>query len=179
MLFWRVAKKILHGKGIALLQGITNSVINFAIPANIKPIQDTDIPDTLEPGIITPALEIKSKSTASMVLSVDGKKVAPSLNDTCGDVDLFGYEKPSLKEVQAHLKEELKLLENLKSIISDENKQGEVISKISHALTNISERIKALRKAKLSQTFHLEKLIKESARNPDNKDKVYAISKVS
>ena len=112
LLLWRVVKKILHGKGIALLKGMKNlghvlngeatrgnitlkdSWINFAIPENIKAPDNIGIPDVLEPGIISEAIQIKAKSSSSMVLSVDGKKIAPRLSENSGDVNLFGYESP-------------------------------------------------------------------------------------
>jgi hypothetical protein len=49
---------------------------------------DYDFPKEIPPGIITSTLELKSKEN-SYILSVDGKKLAPGLNENSGDQDLF------------------------------------------------------------------------------------------
>ena len=46
-------------------------------------------------GIIHSALQLKSGSDESFVLSFDGKKLAPGLNAEFGDQDLFGHEPAS------------------------------------------------------------------------------------
>jgi hypothetical protein len=70
--------------------------INFAVPSTNSICQfntmETKIPGELPHGIIYQAIELKSSSDNSYVLSVDGKKIAPGLTEKNRDRDLFGHE---------------------------------------------------------------------------------------
>ena len=70
--------------------------INFAVPSTNSICQfntmETKIPGELPHGIIYQAIELKSSSDNSYVLSVDGKKIAPGLTEKNGDQYLFGHE---------------------------------------------------------------------------------------
>jgi hypothetical protein len=70
--------------------------INFAVPSTNSICQfntmETKISGELPHGIIYQAIELKSSSDNSYVLSVDGKKIAPGLTERNGDRYLFGHE---------------------------------------------------------------------------------------
>ena len=152
LLLWRVVKKLLHGKGIELLKGIKNlgqilhgeatsgtispqsSWINFAIPEHIKSPDNIGIPDVLEPGIIDEAIQIKTKSNSSMVLSVDGKKIAPGLSEDWGDVNLFGHETPNLQLLKEERPRETKVIDTLGQAFSLPGAQKELVDAISASI---------------------------------------------
>jgi hypothetical protein len=60
---------------------------------------DYGFPKEIPQGIITSTLELKSKEN-SYILSVDGKKLAPGLNENSGDQDLFGHETSQTDSLQ-------------------------------------------------------------------------------
>ena len=121
MKFWKVLYRMFHGKALRFMSG-TKSVgqvlrdsshignydpqetnINFAVP-NTQTIinytsMDYDFPKKIPPGIITSTLELKSKEN-SYILSVDGKKLSPGLNENSGDQDLFGHETSQTDSLQ-------------------------------------------------------------------------------
>jgi hypothetical protein len=55
-------------------------------------------------GIITSTLKLKSKEN-SYILSADGKKLAPGLNENSGDQDLFGHETSTVLYISPKLKQ--------------------------------------------------------------------------
>lgn len=78
------------------------SSINFAVPSQkrLSTFDGTavDLPNEIPPGIISLVMKPLEKS---YILSFDGKKLAPGLNEHCGDQDLFGHEKiESLNETK-------------------------------------------------------------------------------
>jgi hypothetical protein len=94
-----------------------NSHINFAVPdvRNLTALDAVDIPKEIHPGVIQQSIYLKSKSSRSMVVSFDGKKVASGLNEENADVDLFGLEKPYLIVTQKRLVNELCLIDRLQA----------------------------------------------------------------
>jgi hypothetical protein len=66
--------------------------INFAVPSTNSICQFNTTETKIPPGIIYQAIELKSSSDNSYVLSVDGKKIAPGLTERNGDRYLFGHE---------------------------------------------------------------------------------------
>ena len=113
MKFSKVLYRMFHGKALRFMPG-TKAVgqvlcdsshtsignydpqktnINFAVPNTHTIINYTSM------GIITSTLELKSKEN-SYILSVDGKKLTPGLNENSGDQDLFGYETSQTDSLQ-------------------------------------------------------------------------------
>lgn len=180
-LFWRVVYKLFHGTGVRFFSGTKslgqiltgegtrgsicpqNSEINFAVPNTPNLVAEiTSIPKVTPPGVIHGALQMKSSSDESMVLSIDGKKLAMGLTQDWGDQDLMGFEVPNLKESKNQLEKELGEFADLNACIENETDKSEVIERITNCITTITLRIKQLRELKVSQTFHLTKLQKKS-----------------
>ena len=113
MKFSKVLYRMFHGKALRFMSG-TKSVgqvlcdsshtsignydpqetnINFAVPNTHTIINYTSM------SIITSTLELKSKEN-SYILSADGKKLAPGLNENSGDQDLFGHETSQTDSLQ-------------------------------------------------------------------------------
>ena len=66
------------------------------------------------PGIIEATVEVKSRSTTSMTLSVNGKNISPEWWPyDSGDIDLFGYETPSLISMQKEWYDKIQFLKTL------------------------------------------------------------------
>ena len=196
-LFWRVVYKILHGTAIRLFSGMKSlgqvvngemsrgelspqeSQINFAVPDvhNLRGSDIVTIDKEIQPGVIHQSLDLKSKSQRSMVLSVDGKKVATGLNDVNGDINLFGFEKPNLEEAKQRISEEFLIIDQLQSSIDASNKdQHLTVGSITSAVLMISTRIKDLRKLYQSQTFMMKKFLKAAGNYWRKSKYLYAIS---
>ena len=202
--FWKVMYRLFHGKALRFMAGSksTGNVItaeekrgafnpqkasiNFAVPhqniiSNFQPVR-TDIPRELEPGVIQQTLDLKSSEPENdskcYVLSVDGKKLAPGLDNEHGDQDLFGHEEiETLQMTKDRLKDELEVVEMTK----DEFGSLDTISKITRLKTMvllISNRIKDLRQLYVKQTLALKKFSKEAGEDWRNSKFVYAISSV-
>ena len=114
--FWKVAYKIMGDKFILFMSGLKNlgqvvsgecqrgysnpceSQINFAVPSTkiIRDYNTQNFPKQLKPGIITETLNSVGKknvhSEKDYIISVDGKKLVSGVDDTGGDIDLFGHE---------------------------------------------------------------------------------------
>jgi hypothetical protein len=82
--------------------------INFAVPKvdaviMFEPL-GMDIPRELPLGVIHQAIQMKSTDNRC-VLSVDGKKLAPGLNEENGDQDVFDHEETESLEVLKKINE--------------------------------------------------------------------------
>ena len=150
----------------------------------------TQSPKKSPPGIIDDVVQQVAKDDKKdYVLAIDGKKVAQGLTESYGDIDLRGYEKPSLKETNEQNEHETQLLASLDSQIPPHMAPDCKLSSIlpgpsSHILENlqsiataISQRIRDIRDLHRRQRFLKQKLEKLQARNIDHKDKyTFAIS---
>lgn len=197
--FWRVMYRLFHGKALRFMGGLrkedeesepnTNrggyspdkSSINFAVPSQRK-ITSTDLlninlPKELPPGIIKQALEMKSKEK-SYILSCDGKKLAPGLNEEWGDQDLFGHEEyDSLSTLQNRLKDEVENIEELR-LQWDTLADDEKVKRLETTIKMVSLRIKDLRMLYVNQTKHLKRFMKQGGQNWKTTKYVYAISSI-
>ena len=99
-----------------------DSNVNFAVP-DLHVIRDFNACPSLQktssdlsPGVLEECIDMKAKSqeNSSFILSVDGKKIAPGLNESWGDEDLFGHENPKLEERKKALADDLRSVECLK-----------------------------------------------------------------
>ena len=175
MVFWRVIYKLLLSgdKSVSEYQSDQTTVssstnpqssnINFAVP-NVHSIRTfkgvPSLPSELRPGIIDHGLELKSGTSSSFVLSVDGKKVAAGLTDKWGDIDLFGHEPVPLDEVRSRMEKELKEVQKLDTLLgnsdikdSQEVNMTEILKQIATLVKVISLHIQDLRQTKLNQVF--------------------------
>jgi hypothetical protein len=93
MKFWKVMYRLFHGKVLRVMSGIKSAgqvikdvsskrsydrqttSINFAVPNTNSICQFNTTETKIPPGIIYQAIELKSSSDNSYVLSVDGKKL--------------------------------------------------------------------------------------------------------
>ncbi len=200
-LFWRVVYKLFHGAAIRFFSGVrslgqvvTNegnrghlsagdSHINFAVPdiGNLATFDATSLPNVLSPGVIQSALDIKSSSPHSMVLSVDAKKVALGLSSEWGDIDLMGYEQPGLAAMKEGMQADITVVEELQESL--EQLPGltatvELIPRISSVLQIVTGRIKELRELIVTQTLRMKKLIKQAGEKWKESNMVGAISRV-
>ena len=128
---------------------------NFAIPdEKLLRKSKSGLPKCVKCGIIEESMSLVDKGK-EYVLALDGKQTSPRLlNDTEGDVNLWGYEGP------------LTLDESLERLRLQENCILDVVAKASRFDSNINEfatdlktdiqivtkRIKSLREAKLDMS---------------------------
>jgi hypothetical protein len=115
----------------------------------------------------------------SVVLSVDGKKLATGLNEKLGDVDL--------SEVKAVLEKDLELTDNAIEAVQKLHsltdisplKVQAVMFKLKELLTRISFCIKELRLLNVKQSLSLKKIQNFAGDNWRQSKFLYAISNIS
>ena len=111
--FWKMGYRLLKDKFVLFMGGMKNtgqiisgdtprgcynpaeSTINFAVPSisTISSFNRDHFPQTLKPGVIRQALQPHiDDDNRDYIISVDGKKLVPGVNDGAGDIDLFGHE---------------------------------------------------------------------------------------
>ena len=208
MQFWKVGYKLLQGKFLLFMSGEKHdgeticgacqkseynpqsSNINFAVPSeavlrsyNFGP----QLPRELPPGIIDNAMNIhKNNNQTSFIVSVDGKKIAPGLNEKFGDIDLFGHEKnQTLENVRAQHRVEIERIDELcqeASKIDDITEarcsEFKILDRLLSVVTGVSEHTKTLRSIQLKQNFALTKFKKLAGENWKSSKYVYAISSI-
>lgn len=157
------------------------SSINFAVPSQkrLTAFDGTavDLPNEIPPGIISESLAMKPLEK-SYILSFDGKKLAPGLNENWGDQDLFGHEEiESLNETKKRLEHEINYIDKTVDAWSNLEKH-EQIDKLQNIVTFVSSRLKDLRHLVLKQQFALQKFLKEGGPDWRNSKYVYAISSI-
>ena len=198
--FWRVGYKLFHGSFLRFMSGgksegqlidsgesgrddnknlsPMDANVNFAVP-DIKSIREykgcdslRDLPRELPPGVIEESIDMKANinKNVSYVLCVDGKKIAPGLNETSGDENLFGHERPKLKERLEALQSDLAAIEVL--LHEDEIS----IQTIFRCARRLSLRVKDLRELKVKQSFALERFMKWAGEDWRNGKYAHAIS---
>ena len=123
---------------------------NFAVPDDkILNRSKTNIPSSVEPGIITDSIKLIDK-TKQIVLSMDGKQTGKGLNNKGqGDVNLWGFEgPPSLQETLHENQREVNFFNNLALQLTDETTFCEsAIKKLKFALQISSNKCKNLRES--------------------------------
>ncbi len=187
--YFRMVYSILHGKGINLMAGVKSlgqilngndqrgqidpqlSQINFAIPdVSVLRLNSSDIPNRLEPGIIHQGIDIKSNSTSSMVIGFDGKKLAAGLNEHDGDINLWGYEKPNLKEANVRIEKETQLVDST-------FKEGYRHEDLCPVISIVSNRIKQMRELSVRLHLHLASMKRKAGENWKQSKYAYGISR--
>jgi hypothetical protein len=144
--------------------------INFAVPSlSILRQYNADVfPPRLQPGLIRPTLESKaSDREKDFILSVDGKKLAPGINESEGDIDLFGHEKGITLQKQktihqkedAMIKEAQEMLEKLASGDSDESSKSSADSKLRDIHKMLSSQLQDSRNNLLKLERLMNKLL--------------------
>ena len=189
--FWEVVYKVCKGKGLHLFSGSKNrgclqskkmdrgsydpalSNHNFAVP-DIKSLVNNcaDIPNLIFPGILEGAMKMLDKSK-QYVLSVDGKKIAAGLGKPlCGDINLWGHEKPNLEEALRQRNEDIEFIKNIEKEINNIDADSEVQPKIKFLptlLAKMTQYISGIRSTEIGHRKLLKKLEKLAKNNPDKK----------
>ena len=128
----------------------TSGSFNFAVPDDkVLHKSKTNIPRTIEPGIINESLLLIDKSK-EIVLSLDGKQTGKGLNNQGqGDVDLWGFEgPPSLQQTKDENECEINFYHNLALQLTDEDNMCQRSMKsLKFALQISSHKIKNLRES--------------------------------
>ena len=125
---------------------------NFAVPdEKILRKSRTGLPKVLKCGIIEEAIPLLDPGK-EYILSLDGKQTSPGLlNESEGDVNLWGYEgPPMLEENLDKLREqENEILEIVNKASRDDNCLEDFVSEIKSVIQIITKRICSLRQAKV------------------------------
>lgn len=192
--FWKVGYRLCHGTFLRLMGGEKgagfdpkDSNINFAVPSvptitNFKSV--SSLPDTIEPGLIEHALEIKAKDQRPQVLSYDGKQLATGLTKNGGDENLFGFEVPSLKERAEKRTQDLATIEQARGECealknnSSGNTTGNLTTSIKSVIGVLTDKVKTSREVKVKLDAKLERFIEEAGPEWRKSRLVYAISAV-
>ncbi len=201
--FWLVGYRLFHGSFIRFMSGEKNeygvltaqgtlgnfspqnSQINFAVPS-ITSLQDLKswyvMPRELTPGIIKEAIQQRTAENGTyFILSVDGKKVAPVLNQHSGDQDRFGHKEDiSLSEAQDRFQQDLTMLSDLKRIVAEcanleELQKLSIVEQLKDVISCLSCRIRDLRIVQTKQTMALEKFRKIAGKDWRSSKYVWAI----
>ncbi|XP_053397710.1 uncharacterized protein LOC128556471 [Mercenaria mercenaria] len=214
--FWRAGYRLFRGKFLCFMSGPRaigsflstpssnrkldpeKTEINFAIPSRntFVDAQNSDIPSTLSPGIIHRAVKAISDSPQSKVnmMCLDAKKVTAGLDDTYGDVDMFGHEaRPNLNELRDRLQKEKTLIDDIKIEINefvetceepgfDESdkacKKMEILDMIRALLLVLTLKLKEARTLKRKQEYGLEKLKERAGPEWKTSKYIFAISSI-
>ena len=125
----------------------TSGSFNFAVPDDkVLHKSKTNIPRTIEPGIINESLLLIDKSK-EIALSLDGKQTGKGLNNQGqGDVDLWGFEgPPSLQQTKDENQCEINFYNNLALQLTDEDNMCQrSMRSLKFALQISSHKIKNL-----------------------------------
>ena len=125
----------------------TSGSFNFAVPDDkVLHKSKTNIPRTIEPGIINESLILIDKSK-EFVLSLDGKQTGKGLNNQGqGDVDLWGFEgPPSLQQTKDENQCEINFYNNLAlQLTNEDNMCQRSMRSLKFALQISSHKIKNL-----------------------------------
>ena len=185
--FWEVVYCICHGKGLRLFSGSKNqgcvqsgssvcglykpssSNHNFAVPnENSLGNSSEDLPSIILCGIIEELFQLLDKNK-QYVISIDGKKIATGLGkDDIGDINLWGFEEPSIESRKVRKEKDLELVAAFEEVI-DTCSFDENIDKLPEILSMLSGYIQDIRKTELGHRNLLQHLFKLSQNNPDNK----------
>ena len=184
----------MKGKAVRLLSGPKNSGLkkedrfdpkqgkcNFAVPSFrvLRTIDDSNpIPKEIKPSIIQDVLNLSSTSK-EYILAIDGKKVAQGLNDTAGDIDLWGYETPKKDDKQTRLNNNVAMCNDIRDeyiqldrtdVLNNVVGVGPHIkAQLVSLATATSSHIKDLRELHFQQQKLRDKLQRLEEQNPDNK----------
>ena len=184
--FWEVVYRICHGKGLRLFSGSKNqgclqsggqrgtydpdkSNHNFAVPDEKSLRKSTDdLPNVILCGIIEESFKLLDKNK-QYVISIDGKKIATGLlKDDIGDINLWGFEEPSIESHKACKELDMAILEEFKDMI-DNGTPEEKMAKLPDILSMMTGHLGDIRQTELGHKKLLMRLFKLSLNNPDNK----------
>ena len=196
--FWKMGYRLLKDKFILFMGGLKStgqivakettrglfdpveSSINFAVPSpsTLRAFGSDQFPRILQPGIIKQGLEVHKDSDTDYIVSMDGKKLVPGIDDNGGEIDLFGYEPHSTAaadkgkcEVELeHIVNSISLLKGQTDTVSDIHRQME------KAVIALSLRLKDIKTVKLKQEITMERLMEKSKNS--NVTYQYAMSSI-
>ena len=138
---------------------------NFAVP-DVKTLlrHQKKVDKFLYAGILNGSFSLLDKAK-QFVLEYDAKRISCWLDkDNIGDVILWGYESPSIHELNEQLKHENNLTEELEG--NEECYNESLFKLLSELICNISLRIKKKRLILLGHEKYLQDLAKLVEGNP-------------
>ena len=181
--FWSVCYRTCHSSGLNLFSGSkhqghvigdkcemstydpSKGSFNFAVP-DVKTLlrHEKKVDKFLYAGILNGSFELLDKAK-QFVLEYDSKRISCQLHkNNIGDVNLWGYESPSIHELNEQLKCENNLIEELEGIEECYNESSfKLLSELIH---NISLGIKKKRISLLGHEKYLRDLVKLVEGNP-------------
>jgi hypothetical protein len=183
--FWETFKMVNEGKGLRLMSGsknkgqVANSTttqgkydpdkanVNFAVPdEKVLNSSFTAIPCPVHPGIIDAAFSLLDPAK-DYILSLDGKKISAGLGDgELGDIQLLGFEEPSVQSCKDALQRNLLVVEEL-SVCEDPTSTSAVDQMVS-MLQVMTKDLHSIRKNELYCRRHLASLEKLGKDNPSS-----------
>ena len=151
------------------------SKCNFVVPSvNVVQKFDTGYPKKFDPGFINKTIDqAKAHPDRQFVISFDGKRLAQGCRgERDGQVDLWGREgPPSLNQAQALLRLELDSVQIMRTDLK-KTPLSVHYSRVHDVMTQITVRLKHMRKTLTSEFLLERKFEKMRDRNPD-KQKTY------
>ena len=103
------------------------------------------------------------------MISKDGKKIATGLlKDDIGDINLWGFEEPSIESCKERKELDMAILEEFEDMI-DNGTPEEIMAKLPDILSVMTGYLGDICQAELGHKKLLMRLFKLSLNNPDNK----------
>ncbi len=190
MKFWKVGYRLMKDKFILFMGGMKNlgqlvsgestrgcfdpasSNINFAVPSpsSLRGFNCQKFPKRINPGVIQQVIDLRKDEEADFIISVDGKKLVPGIDDHGGDIDLFGHEThDSAAEDRKKCISDLENIENTEKILHSLDRNNMSTEKLTSVMCHVQDRLEALvrdvghrirdiRGTKLKQEMALERL---------------------
>ena len=184
--FWEVVYRICHGKGLGLFSGLKNqdclqsggergsynpekSNHNFTVPDEKSLRKSTDdLPSVIPCGIIEESFKLLDKNK-QYVISIDGKKIATGLlKDDIGDINLWGFEEPTIESCKERKELNMAILEDFEDMI-DNGTPEEKMVKLPEIPSMMTGYLADIHQTELGHKRLLMRLFKLSLNNPDNK----------
>ena len=193
--FWNTGRNLFHNKFLYFMGGPRSigqdeipydsqfSRINFAVPdtksLNEYKRSSFDIPKRMETGCLPNVLDnINAQPEDSFMLCADAKKVTSGLDNSGGDVDMFGFETgESLASRKERLHKETDELNIVKKLTEEEvSDKVELSRKLKDVILLLSNRMKECRELKFRQEYGLQKFMSLGGSDWRNSKYIYAIS---
>ena len=181
--FWSVCYRTCHGSGLNLFSGSKNQghvvgdkcelgqydpsqgSFNFAVP-DVKTLlqHQKKVDKFLYAGILNGSFNLLDKAK-QFVLEYDAKWISCGLDsNNIGNVNLWGYESPSITELNTQLEEEMNIIDQLESL--EETYNESLFKLLAKLVGNISLRIKRKWLSLLGHEKYLSDLLKLVEGNP-------------
>ena len=184
--FWEVVYQICHRKGLQLFSGSKNQGClqsggqrgsydpekinhNLAVPDE-KSLQKStdDLHSVILCGIIEESFKLLDRNK-QYVIPIDGKKIASGLlKDDTGDINLWGFEEPSIESCKEYKELDMAILEEFEDMI-DNCTPEEKMAKLPEILSMMTGYLGDIYQTELGHKRLLMRLFELSLNNPDNK----------